>query len=99
MFTLEVVVPVQPFIKPPTQREQPFFPPGNPVSGADIPDVTGIFILIEVEVEIANLESHMCKGTKSFPETKLHINLLEMKVVLLSVKEFLSLVSGKIVCL
>ena len=45
----------------------------------------------------AHLEDHMCKGTWSLPETKLHINVLELKAVLLSLKEFRSLVVGKIV--
>ena len=45
----------------------------------------------------AHLEGHMCKGVWSLPESRLHINLLELKAVLLALKEFQNLVSGKIV--
>ena len=45
----------------------------------------------------AHLEGHMCKGKWSPSESKLHINVLELKAVLLTLKEFQTLVSGKIV--
>ena len=45
----------------------------------------------------AHIEGHMTKGVWSIPETKLHINLLELKAVLLALRQFQAWVTGKIV--
>ena len=45
----------------------------------------------------AHIEGHMAKGVWSIPETKLHINLLELKAVLLALRQFQAWVTGKIV--
>ena len=45
----------------------------------------------------AHLNESMARGSWSVPESKLHINYLELKAVLLALKEFQSLCVGKIV--
>ena len=45
----------------------------------------------------AHLNEHIARGTWSLPESKLHINYLELKAVLLALKEFRALCIGKIV--
>ena len=45
----------------------------------------------------AHLDEHTARGTWSLPESKLHINYLELKVVFLALKEFQELCSDKIV--
>ena len=45
----------------------------------------------------AHLNEHTARGTWSFPESKLHINYLELKAVFLALKEFQDLRSDKIV--
>ena len=45
----------------------------------------------------AHLNEHTARGTWSLPESKLHINYLELKAVLLALKEFQSLCYGSIV--
>ena len=45
----------------------------------------------------AHLDEHIARGTWSLPETKLHINYLELKAVLLALKEFRDLCTDKIV--
>ena len=47
----------------------------------------------------AYLNKHTATGTWSLPESKLHINYLELKVVFLALKEFQDLCSDKIVLL
>ena len=44
-----------------------------------------------------HLNEHTTRGTWSIPESKLHINYLELKAVLLALKEFQDLCSDKIV--
>ena len=39
----------------------------------------------------AHLDEHTARGTWSLPESKLHINLLELKAVFLALKEFRTL--------
>ena len=45
----------------------------------------------------AHLDDHTARGTWSLPESKLHINHLELKVVFLALKEFRTLVCNKTV--
>ena len=45
----------------------------------------------------AHLNEHTAKGTWSLPESKLHINHLELKAVFLALKEFQDLISNNIV--
>ena len=45
----------------------------------------------------AHLNEHTARGTWSLPESKLHINYLELKVVFLTLKEFQSLCTNQIV--
>ena len=45
----------------------------------------------------AHLDEHTARGTWSLPEIKLHINHLELKAVLLALKEFRTLVCNKTV--
>ena len=45
----------------------------------------------------AHLDEHTARGTWSLPETKLHINFLELKAVFLPLKEFQDLCSDKLV--
>ena len=45
----------------------------------------------------AHLNEHMARGNWSLPESKLHINYLELKAVLLALKEFQALCSNNIV--
>ena len=45
----------------------------------------------------AHLNDHTARGTWSLPETKLHINHLELKAVFLALKEFRTLVCNKTV--
>ena len=45
----------------------------------------------------AHLNEHIARGTRSLPESKLHINYLELKAVLLAFKEFHHLCFGSIV--
>ena len=45
----------------------------------------------------AHLDEHTARGTWSLPESKLHINYLELKAVFLALKEFQDLCSDKIV--
>ena len=45
----------------------------------------------------AHLNEHTARGTWSLPESKLHINYLELKAVFLALKEFQSLCADKIV--
>ena len=45
----------------------------------------------------AHLDEHTARGTWSLPESKLHINHLELKAVLLALKEFRTLVCNKTV--
>ena len=45
----------------------------------------------------AHLNEHTARGIWSLPESKLHINYLELKAVLLALKEFRNLCSDKIV--
>ena len=45
----------------------------------------------------AHLDEHTARGTWSLPESKLHINHLELKAVFLALKEFRTLVSNKTV--
>ena len=45
----------------------------------------------------AHLNEHTARGTWSLPESKLHINYLELKAVFLALKEFQSLCSSNIV--
>ena len=45
----------------------------------------------------AHLDKHTARGTWSLPESKLHINDLELKAVFLAVKEFCTLCSSKTV--
>ena len=45
----------------------------------------------------AHVAGQMAKGTWSRPESNLHINVLELKAVLLALRQFKSLVSNKIV--
>ena len=45
----------------------------------------------------AHLDEHIARGVWSLPESKLHINFLELKAVFLALKEFQDLCSGKIV--
>ena len=43
----------------------------------------------------AHLNEHMARGSWSLPESKLHINYLELKTVLLALKEFQALCTNK----
>ena len=45
----------------------------------------------------AHLNEHTARGTWSLPESKLHINYLELKAVFLALKEFQNLCSEKVV--
>ena len=45
----------------------------------------------------AHLNEHTARGTWSLPETKLHINHLELKAVFLALKEFQNLFCNKTV--
>ena len=45
----------------------------------------------------AHLDEHIARGSWSLPESKLHINYLELKAVFLALKEFQDLCLGKIV--
>ena len=45
----------------------------------------------------AHLDKHTARGTWSLPESKLHINHLELKAVFLAIKEFRTLVCNKTV--
>ena len=45
----------------------------------------------------AHLDEHTARGTWSLPESKLHINYLELKAVFLALKEFQDLCSDKII--
>ena len=45
----------------------------------------------------AHLEEHTARGVWSLPESKLHINYLELKAVFLALREFQNLCSSKIV--
>ena len=45
----------------------------------------------------SHLNEHTARGTRCLPETKLHINNLELKAVLLTLKKFQDLCSDKIV--
>ena len=45
----------------------------------------------------AHLNKHTARGTWSLPESKLHINHLELKAVFLALKEFQDLCSNNIV--
>ena len=45
----------------------------------------------------AHLNEHMARGSWSLPESKLHINYLELKAVFLALKEFQDLCTDKIV--
>ena len=45
----------------------------------------------------AHLNEHMARGSWSLPESKLHINYLELKAVLLALKEFQALCTNNIV--
>ena len=45
----------------------------------------------------AHLDDHTARGTWSFPESKFHINHLELKAVFLALKEFRTLVCNKTV--
>ena len=45
----------------------------------------------------AHLNEHTARGSWSLPESKLHINYLELKAVFLALKEFQDLCSDKIV--
>ena len=45
----------------------------------------------------AHLDEHTVRGTLSLPESKLHINHLELKAVFLALKEFRTLVLNKTV--
>ena len=45
----------------------------------------------------AHLNEHTARGTWSLPESKLHINYLELKVIVLALKEFQDLCQDKIV--
>ena len=44
-----------------------------------------------------HLNEHMTRGSWSLPESKLHINFLELKAVLLALKDFQALCSNKVV--
>ena len=44
-----------------------------------------------------HLNKHTARGSWSLPESKLHINYLELKAVFLALKEFQGLCNGKIV--
>ena len=44
-----------------------------------------------------HLNEHTARGTWSLPESKLHINYLELKAIFLALKEFQNLCSDKIV--
>ena len=45
----------------------------------------------------AHLNEHTARGTWSLPESKLHINYIELKAVFLALKEFQDLCSKKVV--
>ena len=45
----------------------------------------------------AQLDEHTARGSWSFPESKLHINYVELKAAFLALKEFLDISSDKIV--
>ena len=45
----------------------------------------------------AHLDEHIARGSWSLPESKLHINYLELKAVLLALKEFQSLCTNRVV--
>ena len=45
----------------------------------------------------AHLNKHMTRGSWSLPESKLHINYLELKAVLLALKDFQALCTNKVV--
>ena len=45
----------------------------------------------------AHLDGHTARGTWSLPESKLHINLLELKALFLALKEFRTLCCNKTV--
>ena len=56
-----------------------------------------IFTDVSKEGWGAHLNKHMARGNWSFPESKLHINYLELKAVLLALKEFQALCTNKVV--
>ena len=45
----------------------------------------------------AHLQDHTARGTWSLPESRLHINFLELKAVFLALKQFKALCTGKVV--
>ena len=56
-------------------------------------------ILTDASKEVwgAHLNEHLTRGSWSLPESKLHINYLELKAVLLALKEFQALCTSKVV--
>ena len=67
---------------------QPLHPPSHALQ---------IFTDASREGWCAHIGDLMAKGTWSLPESKLHINYLELKVVFLTLKEFQDICSKKIV--
>ena len=52
---------------------------------------------LQMHQKKGHLDEHTARGTWSLPETKLHINYLELQAVFLALKEFQDLCSDKIV--
>ena len=56
-----------------------------------------IFTDASIEGWGTHLDEHTARGTWSLPESKLHLNYLELKAVFLALKEFQSLCCNKTV--
>ena len=70
---------------------------GNVLTGQPLKHALQIFTGTSKEGWSTHLNEHTARGTWSLPESKLHINHLELKAVFLALKEFQDLISNNIV--
>ena len=95
--SLEKVIPIPSSLHPHLQW---WLEEGNVLTGQllhPIKHALQIFTDASKEGWGAHLNEHMARGTWSLPESKLHINHLELKAVYLALKEFQDLCIDKIV--
>ena len=95
--SLEKVIPIPKSLHPHLQW---WLKEGNVLHGQPLHPIKHalqIFTDASKEGWGAHLEERIARGAWSLPESKLHINYLELKTVFLALKEFQDLCSGKIV--
>ena len=95
--SLEKVIPIPKSLHPHLQwwLEESNVLQGQPLH--PIKHALQIFTETSKEGWGAHLNEHMARGSWSLPESKLHINYLELKVLFLALKEFQDLCANKIV--